>query len=275
MVTDLIDLFSSEGIDAISLLQFPAISDLVATWQHNGRQGDPVEYIVHLTKGFQLKGIDMRWEARVQVGDICLCHDKNADPFQPIVLSLESEHCNDRDVLLSQLVLDWSNQLGMQFALIGDCPLVCLHIDRNLIAGDGSISRQDVLVNFHGGCELPFFTDTGLTVVWKEFQVVSLVTHVGTDEAGHCQSLLMVQPDTRGMPKPFLSLLTDDWTYPKRLWKAPNWISGNAVCLWLCETSHLNLFRLPPLPPFGEMSRTSLQRSAEGITMLQAMEGLL
>ena len=86
--------------------------------------------------------------------------------------------------------------------------------------------------------------------------------------------MLMVQPNAQAVPKPVLSLLTDDWECPKRLWKAPNWLLGNVICVWLCSTDAADLFPVPALPPQGELSEATLSRSAEGRSMLSAMEGM-
>ena len=245
---DVIRFIDSAGPVTVSLIDQPFFQELIETWPDVHNQGDPVEFIAHMLRGLAFEGMNMSWDARVQIGHLVHLHDCNRDPKAPLVLYLDPSLMSEHVIMLNQLILAWSNQNGMQYALTGTSPLVCIQIERNVTAGDGTVTTSDLRIEHHGGCELPFFIGDDLQVIWKEFQVTSLVTHTGMDQAGHCRTLLQVEPTSQTVPKPVLSLLTDDNDAPQRNWKAPNWINRHVTCFWLCESSQTDLYKVPSMP---------------------------
>ena len=190
----------------------------------------------------------MRWEIRLQIGSLTHTHGQNEDSCNPVVLQFDPAQLTDSHVQLQHMVLAWSNQHGRQTALLESSPLICLHVDRCVAAGDGAIGKTDVSINVHGGCELPFFVDSDLRVVWKEYHVIAQIAHLGQDNAGHCRSLLHTAPAQldQGCVQ---ALLMEDWTRAVRICKTPYWSSSNITCLWLCRADQLDPYQVPAVAP--------------------------
>ena len=88
----------------------------------------------------------------------------------------------------------------------------------------------------------PFVAGDDLQVIWKEYQVASMLAHLGQDQSGHCGSMLLTEPTAHTQ-----ALLTEDWITPQRISKVPYWFSTNVTCVWLCRSDLLDLYRLPPV----------------------------
>ena len=227
--------------DPLHLSQLVAFRLLTDNWADQIRQGDAVEFLAFMLRGMEFSGFDMRWEIRLQIGSLTQVQDKSEDACTPILLQFDPTHLDERQIHLQSMIMDWSNQHGRQAALLGASPLVCVHIDRHVIAGTGSLSKSDVAINVHGGCELPHFVDDALTVVWQEYHAVAMLAHFGQDNSGHCRSLLFtaqMPPTTHST----LALLTEDWERPDRTNTIPYWFKRNITCIWLCRTAHLDLY---------------------------------
>lgn len=216
-------------------------------WGHPDAQGDPVEFHSFLIRGLNLTGFDMSWEQRVQLGQEVTRNDQNS-AHQPLIMQIDEELCNDSHLTLNQLIRTWMNQLGIQTAMLHDTTLICLHIDRY---GDGTVAKCDTPIGVHGSVSIPFYVGSGLDVSWRGYQVISMVSHQGQDEAGHCRSLLKTWPDTQSTQGPVLHLLTDD-NGP-----SPSYLARATLvckqCLQAIFASNvwLDLLRLPPMQSTG------------------------
>ena len=201
-------------------------------------QGDPVELVSFMLRGFAFTGINMSWESRLQLGKEIRSDDKS-DAMSPLVLQF------DGVISLRSLVRTWMNHLGMQKALTSDSTLICIQIDRSIVQGDGRIGKSTAVVGLHGGVDIPFFEDQGLDIFWRDYQVISAVAHQGQDSAGHCRSILKTWPDTSDLQTPCLFLLADDNVQPVRIWHEPAWFAKNVSCIWLCDCTWLDLQQIP------------------------------
>ena len=218
---------------------------LMQHWHNPGQQGDPVEFLTFMLTGLQFTGLDMSWERRLQIGVDIHCHDKNGR-YQPVVLQFDENLMQAETLALRHMMYSWTNSLGMQAAMLSDTTLICLHIDRFCDQGNGTLGKCSTPVGLHGGVEVPFFAGTDLGVIWRDFQVISAISHLGQDEAGHCRSLLKTWPDSLSSAEPCLFLLTDDDREPQRVWHEPQWFAANVSCVWICDCTWLDLLRLPP-----------------------------
>ena len=228
--------------DPLSFVDFPAFLLLVQSWEDRVRQGDAVEFITHLLRGFGFSGFNMRWEIRLQIGSVTHLHDQNDDCSNPIVLQFDPAQLEDCHVQLQHMILAWSNQHGRQTALLEAAPLICIQLDRCVVTGDGTIGKTDAAIQAHGGCELPFFVSTDLQVVWKPYHVVSQIAHLGQDNAGHCRTILHTSPAQQN-GRIVQALLTEDWTRAERISRIPYWFSSNVTCMWLCRADQLDLYQ--------------------------------
>ena len=234
--------------EPLNLTDIPCFRFVFATWTNQNGQGDPVEFVAHMLRGMEFTNFDMRWDTRVQIGSLIHTHDCNLDPCTPLTLQFDPAHLDDTHVHLKQMIFDWSNQHGRQVGMITAPPLLCLQIDRCVVAGDGTIQKKDIAVQVHGGCDLPIFAGTDLQIVWTEYHVIAQIAHLGQDNAGHCRSMLITAPTIHGQEKT-LALLTEDWVTPERISKAPYWFSRSVTCLWLCRSDQLKLYQVPAVIP--------------------------
>ena len=190
-----------------------------------------MEFLSFLIRGLRLQGFDWQWERRVQIGLQCSIRDQSAANMPP-VMYIDPEQAHAGWITLQALIHTWHEYMGMHTAFTGHPNLVCVHIDRTNIAGNGDIYKSDASVDIHGECELPFFPGDALYIKWLKFSVVAAIAHLGQDRAGHCRSVLRVDtapPESH--PAPFL--LTDDNTPPVWIEQVPTWFASNIMCVWL------------------------------------------
>ena len=242
--TQLSDILLKHESAPVELCDIPCFQLVLEQWQGFGRQGDPVEFLAHMMRGFQFTGINLSWEKRIQVGLLTETMDEG-ERFMPLILQFDPALIQDGKIPLRQMIRDWSNRDGMLTALTNDTLLVCVQIDRHVRSGTRQIQKCDILVNFHWGIEVPFFVNTGLEVQWKDYKVIAAVAHLGLDESGHCRTMLKVQMNAEA-PDPYMFILTDDWVKATPIWKEPDWFHRNITCFWLCECQHMALLPLTP-----------------------------
>ena len=279
--SQLASILLSSDSDAIELAHFPCFQEVLNTWHGAGGQGDPVEFIAHMMRAFQFEGINLRWEKRVQVGQLINCLDES-DRYAPLILQFDPAVLQGDKITLQQMLRDWSNQDGMMRALTNDSSIICVQIDRNVRSGDGRIAKCDIAVNFHWGIQLPFFLADDLQVDWRYYKVVAALSHLGTDEAGHCRALLKVQMQAT-IAQPYMFLLTDDWVKSTPIWREPDWFHRNTTCFWLCKHEHVSLYDLqpdqipqilrPPDPPQPCLGATDLLQMFAAGTDEAVMDG--
>ena len=241
--TQLANILLKHEAEPIDLCSIPCFSLLLDQWQDFGRQGDPVEFLAHMMRGLQFTGVNLSWEKRVQVGVQTHTVDEG-DAFMPILLQFDPAMLQDNHVTLRQMIRDWSSQDGMVAAFTNSTALVCCQIDRHVRSGKGAITKCDIPVNFHWGVEIPFFDGEGVQINWQTYKVVAAVADLGTDNAGHCRTMLKIQMNATASP-PHMFLLTDDWERPEPIWKEPSWFHRSITCFWLCDCDRMDLMHLP------------------------------
>ena len=220
------------------------MAHILSTWGNVDEQGDAAEFLQHLIRGLNFAGFTFRWERRIQLGLLTTVRDEN-DSFSPIILYVDPALAHENRILLRDMIQAWHDHLGMVTALVDPTDLICIHINRLVQSGDGRICKSNLSVGFHWGCSLPFFTDDGLSIQWKDFQVVSAIAHQGQDGSGHYRSWLKVHHDTHAGVPETLALLTGDSREAERIWHTPPWFDSCTTCLWLCSCDQLHLHQLP------------------------------
>ena len=214
--------------------------NILHSWTGEGEQCDPVEFLTHLIQGIQLPGLDWTWERRVQLGTETSVRDKS-DRLTPVTLHLDPEMSHDGWIRLDTMIHNWHNYMGMNTALCGPTPLLCFHVDRHVMAGTGETYKSDLSIGMHGVFSIPFFTDSSTKITWEDFRVVAAISHLGSDQAGHCRAILRVQASNTPGHEPYMHLLTDDNAVPTRCWKEPSWFLQNIMCIWMCHVDSLDL----------------------------------
>lgn len=240
--------------DFLSLAQFVELRLLVSHWADRNRinQGDAVEFLAFMLRGLDFTGYDMRWEIRLQIGSLTQIQDQNADASTPIVLQFDPAQLAERQIHIQHMVMEWSNQHGRQVALTGNAPLICVHVDRHVASGAGDITKSDIAINVHGGCQFPHYTGHDLRVSWKEYQVVAMIAHFGIDNSGHCRAMLFTDPATNAS-ETTLAFMTEDWEHVTRVNNVPYWFKSNVQCIWLCQANSLALYKAQGVKPDGNV----------------------
>ena len=213
---------------------------ILTSWEGEGAQGDPVEFMTHMLQGLGLSGLDWTWERRVQLGAATSVRDKS-DRLTPITLHLDPELSHAGWIRLDTMIQTWANYLGMSTALCQHTPLVCFHIDRHVMTGTGDTYKSDLSIGLHGVFSIPFFIESNTEVEWLDYSVIAAIAHLGNDQTGHCRAILRVQQDTTSGHEPYMHLLTDDNAIPSRCWREPSWFLQNVICVWLCHVDLLDL----------------------------------
>ena len=107
------------------------------SWFDENEQYDPMEFLTHLVQGRQIPGIDWSWERRVQLGSDISVRDKSESSVR-ITLHIDPELSHADWIRLDNIINNWFIYQGMQMALTGSSALICFHVDRHVLAGDGT-----------------------------------------------------------------------------------------------------------------------------------------
>ena len=204
-------------------------------------QEDAAEFVQAWLRMLNTHVFDMRWEKRVMQDDAVRVMDHNQASECPIRLQFDEFTLSLQFCDLSRLALLWHQVDGMSTALLHGTSCVCLHIDRCYQCPDGSISKIACKLCCEDECFLPVFSDDKLSSHFLSYQVVGLMSHLGSDGAGHYRSALKVQPMVMGTTHPIQWLLTDDWRRPSATWALPEWFLRNVTMVWLVRSDQARL----------------------------------
>ena len=138
---------------------------------------------------------------------------------------------------LQTLVTEWHQHHGMITALLHSSPLVCLQVDRYIQLEDGTLRKFEEPIQYGEEVLLPVFQDAGIEIEWTPYHVVSAIAHLGTDQAGHCRTLLRTG---NGHESAFRTMVTEDNCIPEKFWDEPFWFKSQAISYWLCKVSHVD-----------------------------------
>ena len=218
---------------------------LLTTWEGEGAQCDPVEFLTHLVTGLQIPGLEWTWERRVQLGTEISVRDKS-ELLQPITLHIDPEQSHAGWIRLDNMINSWANYMGMCTAMCKYTPLVCFHVDRHVMTGSGETYKSALSIGMHGVFSIPFFTGQNTDIKWEDYSVIAAIAHLGDDRSGHCRAILRVEHDIQPGHEPFMHLITDDNEVPTKCWREPTWFLQNVMCVWLCHMDHLDLHQCEP-----------------------------
>ena len=218
-------------------------NQLLNSWPTEGEQCDPVEFLTHIVTGLELPRINWSRERRVQIGRDFSVRDKS-DRFNPITLYIDPEQAHNGWIRLDTMINTWHHYMGMHTALLQQSSVICLHIDRHVLAGNGDTYKSDLSIGMHGVFALPFFCSNQMDIEWHDFRMVAAIAHLGDDQAGHRRAILCTQADYSTASQPVMALLTDDNAPPTTCWSEPRWFSQNVMCIWLCALDDLALHQL-------------------------------
>ena len=204
-------------------------------------QEDAAEFVQIWLRMLNTPAFDMRWEKRVLREDVIHIVDSTTASECPIRLQFDALTLTMSFCDLSRLALIWHQVDGMCTALLHGSSCVCLHVDRCNQDDEGRVFKIDCKLCCDDECFLPVFSDDGLNSHFISYQVVGLMSHLGSDGAGHFRSALKVRPMVMGTTHPIRWLLTDDWRSPTMTWSLPDWFVRNVTMVWLVRSDRVML----------------------------------
>ena len=224
--------------EPVSLCKLPWFADLLKTWHDTDRQHDAAEFTCHLVTHLGLR-LPTDWEKRLMTENGMITADLCA-VFQPINLQLPVDSTHVR---LQDLVDSWTQENGMQTALM-HCPdLLCLRIDRMFKSLDGVVNKLHTGVGFFPGCDIPNFDNcSDLDTTPTGYLVVAALMHLGSAEGGHYRCLLRCGLRWNAGNQMASWLLTDDNSKPQIVNELPYWIYQHVNVIWLSRQDVTHLF---------------------------------
>ena len=133
----------------------------------------------------------------------------------------------------------------MTTALLSASPCICAHIDRGMMDSDLRIFKCDSKLRIDEECLIPVFTDESIGCEFHSYTTVALMSHLGSDGAGHYRAALKLQATVLERARPVQWLLTDDWRRPEAVWQPQTWLHSNVTLAWMVRSDLLrqHLFR--------------------------------
>ena len=144
----------------------------------------------------------------------------------------------------------------MQAALTTAPICLCIHLDRCVQTPRGDIYKSECKINPDNTCIVPTFSGSGLQHEPVEYQIIALMSHLGSDKGGHYRSALRLAPVLIDSTTPAEWLLTNDWHSPIPTWSIPGWMSRTANVFWLIRTDCIQLYRYTHRQPLQELTET-------------------
>ena len=131
----------------------------------------------------------------------------------------------------------------MRTCLLHAPACLMIQIDRMHMTADGTLQKCHCQIDLDATCSFPVFRGKGVSSEYADYVVVTAITHLGADQAGHCRAAMRTQPAVLSTGMPSKWLLTEDGMCPTPQWCLPDWFLNNVVLLGLvradCRTLHL------------------------------------
>ena len=127
----------------------------------------------------------------------------------------------------------------MTTALLCAPACICVHIDRCVLNPDMSVSKCRSKLQTEEECFFPVFSGDGIAHVYHGYTVVAVMSHMGSDAAGHYRSALKIRSMVVQCTNPIQWLITDDWRKPDAVWSQQTWLQENVTMAWLVRTDCL------------------------------------
>lgn len=140
-------------------------------------------------------------------------------------------------LMLSDMLLSWSQEDGHRRALLRQPGLCALHVARGINDGRHIYKSQQV-VQFLLGTALPtFFAQETLDIDWNDCSVVAATAHLGDDTGnGHYRTAIRAQTDTPDIPSSgdghMHWFIAEDNQTPSPAPRLPSWFMRNVAILW-------------------------------------------
>ena len=218
---------------------------LMEGWNEEGEQADSAEFVHMLSSWTAMPAISNCWERRVQTGQNLVRHDAG-DKYMPLTLQIDPQLVEQNEISLSTLLRPWHTELGMVAGLTDPEELLLLHIDRLVQAPSGRLSKCQAAINFGWEVQVPVLTAQDCTCMWTSFTVIACISHLGTAQNGHYQTILRTFPEVSDIANPSMWMMCDDGRTPYRILTVPALFAQGITCLWLCRSDRVEVHKLSP-----------------------------
>ena len=202
-------------------------------------QQDSSEFIHVWLQQMQTPAFWMQWEKRVIISDAPHAMDASRERYMPICLKFDELSVRSEFCTLNSLISSWQQVDGMTTALLHAPDCLCVHIDRCVLNPDMSISKCRSKLQTDEECFFPVFSGDGIAHVFHGYTVVAVMSHLGSDAAGHYRAAMKIRSMIGQCNNPIQWLITDDWRKPEAVWTQPIWIQENTTMAWLVKTERL------------------------------------
>ncbi|CAL1130183.1 unnamed protein product [Cladocopium goreaui] len=238
------------------LADIPWLAPILRNWGPTQEQKDCAECAQKILTWLAADAFDMGWERRLDTCDGFITMDVNS-ACTPIILTFTRDMHTHGSCTFSGLISSWSQENSMQAALKTASPCICLQLDRHYQDEVGNIFKTNCAIELETEVAMPVFTQHDLQTEHVGYIPIAGVAHLGMDRAGHCRSIMKIQPSLVTATRPAAWLTTEDDERPTPTWDVPAWFKCNAALIWLVRTDMLNLMPQNPLHTMKLLSNTS------------------
>eukprot|EP00435_Cladocopium_sp_Y103_P041874 s1225_g11.t1 len=167
-----------------------ALSDHFQTfftmWDHGTLPADAAEFAYYAMSWMNTSCISHRWGRYYQIENERVQHDLG-DVHAPIFLQVPSHSITS--ICLQDLITRWTQEYGMQAALLEAPDILLCHVDRNAQQLDGSIHKLDFWLHADHVCSFPIVQHDG-SQVSQDYLPIAMLAHLGDLTGGHYRAAL-------------------------------------------------------------------------------------
>eukprot|EP00435_Cladocopium_sp_Y103_P008538 s1524_g2.t1 len=219
-------------------------SDLFSLWDHGTLPADAAEFAYCVLSWMETPCVSHKWGRYNMEENERRQHDLG-DVHAPIFLQVPTQSVTS--MCLQDLILNWTQEYGMQTGLLAAPEVLLCHADRNGSHPDGTVTKLQFWLHADHVCAMPILQSDG-TQVHCDYVPIAMLAHMGDLSSGHYRAALRI---TAGEGVHALSThntvwaLTDDHTIPQiyQLPGLPEWLCRNVTLVFLVKLSHAHIIR--------------------------------
>eukprot|EP00435_Cladocopium_sp_Y103_P060612 s240_g22.t1 len=246
-----------------SLVSVPtAFAALFPLWDNGTLPADAAEFAFCVLRWMKSPCFSHRWERSYIIENMRHHHDVG-DVFAPLFLQVP--HTTVTTIAPSDLLNGWTQEYGMQTALLDAPHILICHVDRTAHSIDGSVDKLKLWLHADTVCTLPTWTADGCQVN-HEYVPLSMVAHLGDVTGGHYRAVLRL---TVAEGAAALSTQNTFWalTEAAQILQLPGlleWFCCNITLVFLVRLDTADIYRPLRVPGEGSM-RLQVLRQRVGL----------
>lgn len=239
--------------------------DMIQSWNPNNEQADCAEFTNRLLGWLSPSCVSNLWQRRVQMDEQAVIHDYGAHSM-PITLQIDPAIHDGDTIQIADLLRHWHSELGMCAGLTQATDLICLHIDRLIMAATGRLHKSQQTIRFDLMVEMPVFQHN-TTVASVRYLPIAALAHQGDENRGHYQALLRASTNLADHPIPQW-LHCDDCRTPRRMDQPPEGFETKVTLVWICRWDVAEVHCLPTPPHMEQHAHITQDIDEALLTML-------